>query len=87
MASAQQPVTLPTRPGVRTQLSQLTNLLANAVYYVVMIALGLIWITIWSVMAYTNIQLEGLLPGLILGAYAVVPVLVLGYRAARRRIA
>lgn len=85
MASAQQPVTVPRQAGVRTQLSRLSPLLASGLYYVGITTLGVLWVTIWSLFAYSTVQVEGLLPGIILGVYSVGPVLVIGYRAIRRR--
>ena len=87
MASAQQPATLPQQAGLRTQLSRLSPLLAGAFSTTAMVVLAVLWIAIWSLLAYSTAQVEGLLKGLIMGTYAVVPVIAMAYFSMHRRMA
>jgi len=87
MASAQQPTTVPRQAGFRTQLSRVSPMLAGAFTTTAMVVLAILWIAIWTLLAYSTVQYEGLLKGVIVGIYAVVPVLALAYGSIRRRMA
>lgn len=87
MASAQHPATVSRQTGFRTRLSRLSPMLADAFSTTAIVVLAILWIAIWTVLAYTTVQVEGLLNGLIMGAYAVVPVIAMAYFSIRRRMA
>lgn len=87
MASAQQPATVPRQTGFRAQLSRVSPMLAGAFSTTAMVVLAVLWIVIWTLLAYSTVQWEGLLEGLIMGAYAVVPVIAMAYFSIRRRMA
>lgn len=87
MASVQSQVTAVSHAGIRSQVEQVSEIFATTFYYVFMLSLGVIWITIWSILAYSLAMTEGLLSGAIMGIYFVVPALAVGYFALRRRMA
>jgi len=62
-------------------------MLAGAFSTTAMVVLAVLWIVIWTLLAYSTVQWEGLLEGLIMGAYAVVPVIAMAYFSIRRRMA
>lgn len=87
MASAQSQVTAPSHASIRSQADRVSSIFATTFYYVFMLSLGILWITIWSILAYSLAMTEGLLSGAIMGIYFVVPALAVGYFALRRRMA